>query len=224
MCGRFTLRAKLNLLLRQFAAETSTVDEWPVRYNIAPTQEVLAVRCAENGQRELVPLRWGLIPPWSKDIKIGSRMINARAETIAEKPSFRSPFKRRRCLILADGFYEWKKTGKAKQPYHIGLTSGEPFALAGLWETWKSEGQPRIESCTIITTEPNELMAELHDRMPVILSSNDYEPWLSTPSDDAQQLLPLLDAYPSSEMAYAAVETRVNSPTHDDEHCLTPLG
>jgi len=223
MCGRFTLRAKLNLLLQQFAVETSEIDDWPPRYNIAPTQDVLAVRSAENGKRELIPLRWGLIPPWSKEIKIGSRMINARAETIAEKPSFRSPFKRRRCLIIADGFYEWKKTAKAKQPYHISLTGGKPFALAGLWETWKAEGQPTIESCTIITTEPNELMADLHNRMPVILSCNDYEPWLNTPSDDAQQLLPLLDAYPSSEMTCVAVDNRVNNPTRDDEQCLTPL-
>ena len=222
MCGRFTLRAKLNLLLQQFAAETSELEDWPVRYNIAPTQDVLAVRGTDDGKRELVPLRWGLIPSWSKDIKIGSRMINARAETVAEKPAFRSAFKRRRCLILTDGFYEWKKEGKAKQPYHISLQSGKPFAFAGLWEIWKVEGQPTIESCTIITTEPNDLMTNLHDRMPVILSPNDFGPWLDTECDDPKQLLPMLDSYPSNEMRYVAVDKHVNNPRHENQECLTP--
>jgi len=223
MCGRFTLRAKLNLLLQQFAIETCELDEWAPRYNIAPTQNVLAVRADDDGKRELVPLRWGLVPPWSKDLKIGSRMINARSETIAEKPSFRAPFKKKRCLILADGFYEWKKEGKAKQPYYISLQDQQPFAFAGLWEAWKSEGQPRTESCTVITTEPNELMAGIHDRMPVIFSPSDCVLWLNGQGEDARKLLPLLDAFPADEMKAMPVDTQVNNPRFDDEACIAPL-
>ena len=179
MCGRFTLRAPASALATLFDGT-----EEPVvvpRYNIAPTQPVLLLRMnADTRHREWAFAIWGLIPSWSKDPSIGARMINARAETVAEKPSFRAAFRRRRCLIPADGFYEWQKQGSRKQPYLIGLTDDQPFALAGLWETWQGPDGSLLESCTILTTDPNELMAPLHNRMPVMLAPDDYEQWLGT--------------------------------------------
>ena len=193
MCGRFTLRTSNKALTKAFDlldADMGDVPELRPRYNIAPTQQVAAVRIRENGRRQLVLMKWGLIPSWADDPVIGNRMINARAETVATKPSFRSAFKSRRCLIVADGFYEWQKRGAAKQPYLIGLDSGKPFAFAGLWEHWHREDQT-IDSCTIITTSANELMEPLHDRMPVILPSSRYDQWLDAKSDrsDVEKLL-----------------------------------
>jgi putative SOS response-associated peptidase YedK len=172
MCGRFTLRTKLNLLLQQFAAEASSDLELVPRYNIAPTQDIPVVRVAD-GKRELTLMRWGLIPSWTKDPKSGPLLINARSDTVAAKPAFRSAFKCRRCLIPADGYYEWMAEGKKKQPYWFRVRDGQTFAFAGLWERWHE-----IESCVILTTEANEMAAKLHDRMPVSLSPNDYERWL----------------------------------------------
>ncbi|MFO0898004.1 MAG: SOS response-associated peptidase [Pirellulales bacterium] len=166
MCGRFTLRQVPHEWVKQLALPI-----FSPRYNIAPTQQVLAIRQRE-GIREAVELRWGLIPSWADDPKIGNRLINARAETVATKPAFRQAYKRRRCLILADGFYEWQKQGKTKQPYFIHRPDDQPFAFAGLWEWWKGNVL-EIASCTIITTEANELMRPLHDRMPVILQFNE---------------------------------------------------
>jgi putative SOS response-associated peptidase YedK len=209
MCGRFTLRTPLTDLSQQFlfdlgpaavAAAEATLSR--PRYNIAPTQEIAAVRLDTAGQRELSALHWGLVPSWAKDARRAASMINARGETVAEKPAFRAAFARRRCLILADGFYEWKKVGKAKQPYCFRLTRDQPFAFAGLWETWRgptgTEG-PSLESCTIITTTANELCRELHERMPVILDPADYDRWLE-PAATKNDLLPLLAAYPVAEM------------------------
>lgn len=221
MCGRYTLRTRLNALLQVYGAESQI--EWEPRYNIAPTQEVVAIRAsADDSKREAVLQRWGLIPSWSKDPKIGNRMINARAETIAEKPSFKSPLKRRRCLVIADGFYEWKKEGKTKQPYFIHLKDDGPFAFAGLWERWK-QGDLAIESCTIITTKANELMAPLHDRMPAILSKNDFDVWLDPNVEDPEKLTPLLDSYPSTDMGLYPVSTVVNSPRNETRECTLPL-
>ncbi len=191
---------------------------WSPRFNIAPTQQILAIRGGAGG-RELVSFRWGLIPSWAKDPSIGSRMINARGETVAEKPSFRTAFRRRRCLVLADGYYEWKKEGKGKQPYHIHLPEGEVFAFAGLWERWSPDGDEPLETCTIITTAASGPLADLHDRMPVILDSIDYEPWLATPEEEAAKLLPLIAPF-EGELVCDAVSTRVNSVKNDDPACL----
>jgi putative SOS response-associated peptidase YedK len=211
MCGRYTLRSKLNVLLRQFGAETS-IQQLPLRYNIAPTQDVPVIRQADAG-RELVTMRWGLIPSWSKDPKKGPLLINARADTVAEKPSFRSAFKNRRCLIPADGFYEWKADGRKKQPYLFEVHDGEPFAFAGLWEQWKE-----IESCVIITTDANELSAQFHDRMPVILAPNDYAEWL-----ESEEPGKLLTPYPASEMSATAVNPIVNNARNEGPECAEPI-
>ncbi|MDH3944981.1 MAG: SOS response-associated peptidase, partial [Anaerolineae bacterium] len=167
---------------------------------------------------------WGLVPSWSKDPKMGSRMINARAETLAEKPSFRAAYKRRRCLILADGFYEWvKKPGhKTKTPHYIQLTSGQPFAFAGLWEYWQGDDGSEIKSCTIITTEPNSLIGKLHNRMPVILPPETYDLWLDPGEASREQLDPLLKAYPSEEMKHHPISTLVNSPANDVPEVILP--
>src|SRR5262245_29450802 len=175
MCGRFKLSAN-----RQRLKDTFPLWEIPEiepRFNIAPTQSVLAVRQQENAKPQGAFLRWGLIPSWAKDNKLSASLINARADSVATKPSFRTAFKRRRCLILADGFYEWRKGNAPKQPFHIHRRDGEPFAFAGLWEIWGGE-QPALESCTIITTDANEVIRPLHDRMPVILDQRDYARWL----------------------------------------------
>ena len=178
MCGRFATYTPSKDLAERFEASLHTTVD-PRKYNIAPSQQVLAVRNDENGERELVDLRWGLVPPWAKEPKTGYSMINARAETVAEKPSFKRPLKSRRCLIPADGFYEWHKTADGKQPYFIHLKSDEPFAFAGLWEHWQGKAGEHagevVESCTIIVTRANSLMAPIHDRMPVILPAEHYE-------------------------------------------------
>ena len=165
MCGRYTLHTPRDRIRERYriARDLATLEKLFERYNIAPSQQVAAVRIARDGVRELVPLRWGLIPHWAKDPKTGYSMINARAESVATKPAFRDAFRRRRCLIPADGFYEWKQVGTAKQPFHIRLKGGEDFAFAGLWEHWQGEGQ-EIESCSIIVTDANELLSHIHDR------------------------------------------------------------
>jgi putative SOS response-associated peptidase YedK len=163
MCGRFTLRTPLSVLIDQFEINLGMEIQLPLRFNAAPTQDIPVVRLTDGG-RELTLMRWGLIPSWSKEANSGTLLINARSETAAEKPAYRSAFKSRRCLIPADGFFEWQKVGKAKQPYYFQLADGKPFAFAGLWEKWKE-----IESCTILTTAANELVAPLHDRMPMPL-------------------------------------------------------
>jgi putative SOS response-associated peptidase YedK len=194
------------------------------RYNIAPTQPVVGVRVPESGApRELAVFTWGLVPFWAKDPKIGSRMINARSETAAEKPSFRAAFKRRRCLVIADGFYEWQKVNGAKQPHFIHLTGRRPFGIAGLWEHWESEEGSVIESCTLLTTEPNELLRPLHNRMPVILKPEDYDLWLDPGVQSADRLQPLLKAYAAEEMEHFAVSRFVNSPHNDGPACIEPL-
>ena len=189
MCGRYVVKSPSAKLKVKFH-----LDEVPLfepRYNVAPTQLVPAVR-QEDGKRRLAMLRWGLIPSWAKDAKIGYRLINARSDTVATKPSFRSAFKRRRCLVAADGFYEWKRDGKVKQPFFIHRRDEEPFAFAGLWEGWENpEDGKEVQSCSLTTTEANELMAPIHDRMPVILAESAYDRWLDAgePVSDLQSLL-----------------------------------
>lgn len=217
MCGRFTLRTPLGKLIEQFQLE-SAPEQLPLRFNVAPTDSVLSLRDTAD-QRETVMLRWGLVPPWAKELSIGSRMINARSETVAEKPAFREAFRRRRCLVLADGYLEWKKVGSKKQPYHIRMQDHRPFAFAGLWERWTRGDEP-LETCTILTTDANSLSREVHDRMPVILQPNDYDLWLDPKFQQAEPLQRLLQPYPSDEMEMVMVSMRVNSVRHDDAACL----
>ncbi len=223
MCGRFTLRTPANVLVRQFALAFEP--ELRPRYNIAPTQDVPVVR-SSGGGREWAQLRWGLIPSWAKDPSMGSRMINARSETVAEKPSFRAAFKRRRCLVVADGYYEWQKLGKIKQPYYIRMRDDGPFALAGLWETWRglpAEASDPLETCTIITTAASEATRPIHDRMPVILTPADYDLWLDPDMEDRERIEPLLGPYEANDLIASAVSTHVNSPKNDDPECVKVL-
>lgn len=177
---------------------------------------------SETGDRELVLMRWGLIPSWATDTRIGSRLINARSETAAEKPSFRAAYKRRRCLVIADGFYEWKKNGRSKQPYLIQMKSLRPFAFAGLWEI-REKSESRIESCAILTTTPNSLMTDIHDRMPVILSDESADLWLDHQIEQPTVLSSLLVPFPAAEMEAIPVSSLVNSPCNESPHCVVPL-
>ncbi len=221
MCGRYTLSSPTDLLTDLF--ELDSAPELVPRYNIAPTQEAPVVRLAEESGRTLELLRWGLVPFWAKDPAIGNRMINARSETVAEKPAYRSSFKKRRCLVVADGFYEWQKTGGPKQPWFFRLQGGQPFALAGLWDRWdKGEGDS-IETFAILTTEPNELLAPVHNRMPVVLAPKEVGTWLDPTIEDPAKLTPLLDAFPAGEMEGYAVSTFVNSPGNDSPRCIEPI-
>jgi len=222
MCGRFSQTATPEVVAQQFSLDDPPL--FKPRYNTAPSQSIVAIRIEPAiTNRKFVMLRWGLIPSWAKDPKIGNQCINAKAETVAEKPSFRSAFKKRRCLVIADGFYEWQRQGAHKQPMWIGLRSKRPFAFAGLWEHWKpAEGEP-VETCTIITTEPNDLMATIHNRMPVILAPASYDQWLDPTFQQAEPLKALLRPYPSEELTAFPVSTLVNNPRHDAPQCLEPV-
>lgn len=191
------------------------------RYNVAPTQGVAVVRAGAEGRR-LDVLRWGLVPAWVKDVKQAPTLVNARVDTLLEKPSFRGAFRSRRCLIPADGFYEWKTIGGKKQPMYFSLNEGTPFALAGLWERWEGPDGTVIESCTTLTTEPNAVVAEIHDRMPVIVPPEAYALWLDPRVTDPQRLVPLLGAYPADAMRVHAVSPRVNAATAEGPDCIEP--
>ena len=224
MCGRFTLRASAGTVAEQFAV--FELPPFTPRFNIAPTQPVPVVRIdpqPTEPRRQLVWLRWGLIPSWAKDPAIGNRMINARAETVAGKPSYRAALRRRRCLVVADGFYEWRKAAGQKQPYFIHMADHKPFAFAGLWEAWEGADHSHIESCTILTTEPNDLLRPIHDRMPVILAAEQYDRWLDPATREAEVVLPLLKPFPSEPMAAYAVGTLVNNPGNDEPACVEEL-
>jgi putative SOS response-associated peptidase YedK len=222
MCGRFTLTDPDADLAVQF--NLPEIPDMQPRYNIAPTQPVAAVRLSPpRPNREMVLLHWGLIPFWAKDLSMGARMINARSETVAEKPAFRSAFRRRRCLIVADGFYEWQKQNGAKQPFYIRLRTSRPFAFAGLWEHWEGADASVIESCTLLTTQPNDLLQPIHNRMPVILHPEDYDLWLDPKIQEADRLQPLLRPYSTDKMAAYPVSRWVNSPGNDDPRCIEPI-
>jgi len=229
MCGRFTLSAPPDQLATLFE-----LPEEPViapRYNVAPTQPVAIVRAKPQSEqpvtREWALTYWGLIPSWSKDPSIGAKMINARSETVAEKPSFRAAFKRRRCLVPATGFYEWQKNGKAKQPYYITTPDGDPFAIAGLWEYWEGPDGSALESCTLLTTTANAVMEPLHDRMPVIVRPEDYVQWLGSGRDETPQSLDqlqhLLRPYDDDGLVAYPVSTYVNNARNEGAQCIQPL-
>jgi putative SOS response-associated peptidase YedK len=221
MCGRFTLTTDLDYIEERFSFRRTNLTFTP-HYNIAPSQPVLTVM-NDGKENRAEFFRWGLIPSWAKEEAIGNRMINARAETIAEKPSFKRALQKRRCLVIADGFYEWKAEGKKKTPMFIALRSRAPFGFAGLWETWKAPSGEAIHSCTIITTTPNKLMESIHNRMPVILPRGVETAWLDHTVDDPQKLLPLLVPYPEKEMTAYEVSLLVNSPRNDVPACVEPV-
>jgi len=233
MCGRFTLTASPADIATLF--DLAEEPELAPRYNIAPTQPVAIVRLDRAGEREWTHVQWGLIPSWAKDPSIGARLINARSETAAEKPSFRAAFKRRRCLVPANGFYEWKKVETGKQPYHItvrngtGGDNGHPplFAIAGLWEHWEGADGSVLETCTLLTTDANDALAELHNRMPVIIAREDYDFWLGEEGEaDAaylSQLQHLLRPFPAEQVQFQAVNRYVNNARNEGPTCIEPV-
>lgn len=225
MCGRYTLSDPGNLV-EELGAQGDPAVLAP-HYNIAPTQDVAAVCLDTEGERKLAPFRWGLIPFWAKDKSIGNRMINARSETAAEKPAFRNAFRMRRCLLLADGFYEWKKDRSAegkpiRQPFHIHLADRKPFTFAGLWEFWDKDPDDPTYSCTILTTSANDTVAELHDRMPVILEGPARDAWLAADTSP-DELLDLMVPIAAERIAFHPVSRIVNSPKNDVAACMEPV-
>lgn len=221
MCGRFSFDRAPETVAELF--KLANIPQFNPRYNIAPTQSVPTVlQRTENQEREFQMLRWGLIPSWAKDKKIGNKLINARSETVMEKPSFRSPFRHRRCWVLADGFYEWQQTETGKQPFYFTRNDRQPFAFAGLWERWESPDGESIASCTILTTEANEMMRPIHHRMPVILQPDDRDRWLDL-SENPADLLPLLRPYAWEATICYPVSRMANSPKIDRPECVQPI-
>ncbi len=221
MCGRFAFFSPHEAIAQLFGLDDAPAVE--PRYNIAPTQFIATVRHDEAATRRLAMLYWGLVPSWAKERSIGVRMINARAETVSEKPSFRSAFKRRRCLVLADGYYEWQAKPAGKQPYFIRMRSGRPFAMAGLWEAWhEGEGNEPLESSAIITTDANASLAPVHNRMPVILEPAQYDFWLDRKNENTQSLSRLLVPCADDAMEAVAVSKRVNNARNDEPHLIDP--
>lgn len=222
MCGRYSLTVTPDELYRLFGIDDKL--NLQPRFNVAPTQAAPVVR-KTGGKKNMDMLRWGLIPPWSKDASIASKLINARGETVAEKPSFRSAYESRRCLVPVDGFYEWRTEGGKKQPFRIGFREGKPFAFAGLWESWtvpeglKDTGDT-VETFTIVTTNANPKLVPIHHRMPVIVDPTDYELWLEGGSDEANAVI---KPFSQDDMAFYRVSTRVNNARNDDEACVEPL-
>ena len=222
MCGRFSLVAPGEELAELF--QLDEVPQLQPRYNIAPTQPVAAVRMnPDTKRRELTHFHWGLIPFWAKDTNMAGRMINARAETAAEKPSFRAAFKYRRCIIPASGFYEWQKQNGQKQPHYIHHVDGRTLGFAGLWEHWQGADGSEIESCTILTTTPNEMMGQLHNRMPVILDPEDYGIWLQSDGQNLDELQHLLRPAPDEVLDAYPISTFVNRPQNEGPECVAPL-
>ena len=219
MCGRYSLIADLGELARRFEFDGDWLSFEPA-YNVAPTQEVLTVVGGETRRGGF--MRWGLIPWWAKKVSIGSRMINARAETVAEKSAFRDALRRRRCLVIADGFYEWQRAGAARKPMRVVLRSGEPFAFAGLWSVWKDPDGNRIPSCTIITTTANDLLSPIHDRMPVVLPREMEAFWLDGSVEDHDALRSVLNPYPNDAMEVYEVSSLVNSAANDGPEVIEP--
>lgn len=220
MCGRFVCKSVTEEIVEAFGIDEVSAELAKPSYNIAPSQSVLVI--IGNDKRKLGRLQWGLVPSWAKDPEIGHKMINARAETLSEKPSFRDAFRKRRCLIIADGFYEWRKKGAGKAPMYIRLKSGRPFAMAGIYETWYSPEGKKLSTCAIITTDANDLMKPIHDRMPVIIPESEYERWLDRTITETEILQPLLVPYPANEMVAYEVSKEVNSPGNNTQKCIEP--
>lgn len=221
MCGRFTLVTDPDKLILRFHIEVIPF-EWQVRYNIAPGQNIPAI-IEDRGQRRIGQLKWGLVPSWASDAKGGSKMINARAETLTEKPAFRRLLERKRCLIPADGFYEWQQGPNSKRPMRIMMRSGEPFAFAGLYDTWTSADGQKLHTCTIITTQPNSVVADIHDRMPVILKRENEPFWLDRERYDAALLQSFLVPYDPVQMRAYHVSAMVGSPKNDVPECIKEI-
>ena len=223
MCGRFEIHAALEIIARIFGIEASDVlIEYRPNYNAAPTNDIPFV--VKNGKRRLILCRWGFLPAWAKEEKTGFSMINARSETVAEKPAFREAFRKHRCIVPADGFYEWRKAGTTRIPMHIHLRSKEPMGLAGLYSAWSSPEGETICTCTIIVTNANKLVAPIHERMPVILHPADYDRWLDPQLQDVLSLQPLLKPYPPEELEMHAVSDKVNSPRNNSPDLIEPVG
>ena len=221
MCGRFVQYSDPEIYASEF--DLDSLSAATPRYNLAPTQLVLVVRKNEEGTRELMPLRWGLVPSWSKGPDNRYSMINARAETVDTKPAYRNAFKHRRCLIPAEGFYEWKSSGKGKTPCLIRRTDGAPFGMAGLWEEWRGKDHETLESCTIIVTDANALVRELHDRMPVILAREDYAAWLDPENKNTDGLRAMLRPADPAPWTIQEVSRKVNSPKNDSPELIEPV-
>lgn len=224
VCGRITFKITPGELQEFFeiVRGMESISDWEPRYNVAPTTPMVCFRQSEGG-RELFPARWGLIPSWAKDAKLAASAINAKSETVAAKPMFRSAFKSRRCVVIASGFYEWQKmTPKQKQPYYITLTTGEPMPFAGLWEWWRGPGGDEVVTCTICTTAANTMMAPFHDRMPVILPLAMIEPWLDPQKTTAGELQPLLSQYPSHHMRAWPVSIDVGNVRNQGSYLIEP--
>lgn len=219
MCGRFVRQKEIDAIVSEFGVGEVSCDLKP-SYNIAPTQQVAII--VEDGVKRLISVRWGLVPYWAESLATGNKLINARAETIDKKAAFKEAFQKRRCLVVADGFYEWQKDGKTRQPILIRLKGPGGFGLAGLYENWMSPSGENIRTCTIITTEPNEIMAAIHDRMPAIIAKDDEARWLDSDCRDPGHLLELLKPYPAQEMETCFVSMLVNSPGNDSPECIAP--
>jgi len=221
MCGRFTIVFDSNQLMHRFGIEEIPFD-WREIYNVAPGQKIPAI-IENKGERRIGQLKWGLVPFWSKDEKVGYKMINAKSETLQDRPAFKNLFARKRCIIPADGFYEWKKIGKEKQPMRIMMKTGEPFALAGLYDTWTNPEGVKLHTCTIITTKPNEVVKDIHDRMPVILRKQDEQLWLDREKFDADLLQSLLVPYDHDQMRAYPVPSMVGSPKNNIPECIQEI-
>jgi len=219
MCGRFVIELSPELVKAIFGL--AVTPDLPPRYNVAPTQLVPVIRQATDGKRQLVMLRWGLVPAWAKEE--GAGLINARAETVDVKPSFRQAYRQRRCIIPASGFYEWQKLGKGKVPYYVRMADGSPMPFAGIWESWKSPEGQVLESCAILTTAANATVAPIHERMPVVLPPAAFDPWLDPGLHDAAPLAVLLSPCPSEQVESFPVSPLVNSPTNDSPTCIEPV-
>jgi putative SOS response-associated peptidase YedK len=217
MCGRFVRDLSVAEIANEFEVEEPDFDI-PPSYNVAPGQEIVVV--INDGKKRLTSCKWGFVPSWSKDASAGYKMINARAETVSEKPSFRNAFKSGRTLVIASGFYEWKKEGKTKIPFHIYQKSERPFGMAGLYSMWKSPEGIQVCTCTIITTDANSLLEPVHNRMPVIIHKQDEYTWLDRTERDSEKLLSFLKPFPSEEISYHSVSSMVNSPRNDSPDCI----
>jgi putative SOS response-associated peptidase YedK len=223
MCGRYRLSRRKQLVEEYFDTE-SDEPEWTPRYNIAPSQPVPVIRQnPKEPRRELSLMRWGLIPSWAKDASVAARMINARSETAGTKPAFRDPLTNRRCLIPADGFYEWQRTGKVKQPYCFEVNDGELFAFAGIWDRWTDPNRNAVETFSILTTSPNAVTSAVHDRMPVILDRDSYDMWLDPGMRDVTTASELLKPCDAQLMRCYPISTRINHVANDDQECSAPI-